>query len=161
MFLKLRKFKRINEPLLANKAKYIYQCYICYYKLPHSLQIVEEIFHHVFELQEFVGNLFDKLNYEKKIASNIENELKNIQQTANFLVLLFATCKLLIYPINPKSTINWNFYKTSKSFINSQWFHVSCKCCILCPTFYCLPAILRQKKNSIMINRIPCNSLLK
>lgn len=68
LFLKLRKFKRINEPLLANKAKYIYQCYICYYKLPHSLQILEKIFDHDFELQEFVGNLFDKLNYEKKIC---------------------------------------------------------------------------------------------
>ena len=114
LFLKLRKFKRINEPLLANKAKYIYQCYICYYKVPHSLQILEKIFDHDFELQEFVGNLFEKLNYEKKFAWNIENEPKNVQQAANFSVLLFATCKLLIYPINPKSTINWNFSKLAK-----------------------------------------------
>ena len=28
----------------------------------------KKIFDHNFELQEFVGNLFDKLNYEKKIC---------------------------------------------------------------------------------------------
>ena len=85
LFLKLRKFKRINEPLLANKARYIYQCYICYYKLPHSLQILEKIFDHNFELQEFVGNLFDKLNYEKKICMKYRKWTQEYTTSSQFL----------------------------------------------------------------------------